>query len=300
MEEGEGSKPSAAQQAPDAPGSHGLAPQESAPDSESLLPQGGAPAPLTADSESAAGEFPSGGSFESREEKRSEPDTSTGPAEPTASGTADRLRSGAGFGESSRSEVEAADLTSRHVEDSSKTFQNSGQNSGRDSGGQSYTLREPSRRPHLAPRRPRRGRGRFRGRPQQGEEGRSTGGPTPSRSSNHQPLPISELLKEGQEIVVQIAKEPLGAKGARITSHIALPGRYLVYMPTIDHIGVSRKIGSEEERLRLRTIILENKGSATGGFIVRTAGAGCSEEEFKADLKFLTNIWNEIRGKAER
>jgi len=98
---------------------------------------------------------------------------------------------------------------------------------------------------------------------------------------------------------VQIAKEPLGTKGARITSHIALPGRYLVYMPTITHIGVSRKITSEEERLRLRNIILENKGSLTGGFIVRTAGEGRSEEEFKADLKFLSTLWNEIRARAE-
>ena len=115
---------------------------------------------------------------------------------------------------------------------------------------------------------------------------------------NHHPVQIAEVLKEGQEILVQIAKEPLGTKGARITSHVALPGRYLVYMPTIDHIGVSRKIASEEERLRLRNIILENKGSLTGGFIVRTAGQGRSEEEFKADLKFLSTLWAEIRAKS--
>jgi Rne/Rng family ribonuclease len=108
------------------------------------------------------------------------------------------------------------------------------------------------------------------------------------------------LLKEGQEIIVQIAKEPLGTKGARITSHIALPGRYVVYMPTISHIGVSRKIASEQERLRLRNIILENRGSLSGGFIVRTAGEGHSEEEIKADLKFLTTLWNDVRAKAER
>ena len=108
------------------------------------------------------------------------------------------------------------------------------------------------------------------------------------------------MLKEGQEIIVQIAKEPLGTKGARITSHVALPGRYLVYMPTISHIGVSRKIASEEERLRLRNIILEHKGSLTGGFIVRTAGQGRSLDEFKADLKFLSTLWNDIRSKADR
>ena len=85
---------------------------------------------------------------------------------------------------------------------------------------------------------------------------------------------ISDLLKEGQEIIVQIAKEPLGQKGARITSHIALPGRFLVYMPTVDHIGVSRKIPSDDERLRLKRILQGNRTGIPGGFIVRTAGEG--------------------------
>ena len=130
-----------------------------------------------------------------------------------------------------------------------------------------YTLREPHQRPRFAPRRGRRGR---RG---AGYQGRSESR-WESRPGNNQPVQISKLLKEGQEILVQISKEPLGTKGARITSHIALPGRYLVYMPTVEHIGVSRKISSEEERLRLRNVILEHKGSLTGGFIVRTAGQG--------------------------
>ncbi len=156
-----------------------------------------------------------------------------------------------------------------------------------------YTLREPRERSRFAPRRRRgrRGGARRGARPERHEV---------SRPGNHQPVQIADLLKEGQEIIVQIAKEPLGTKGARITSHIALPGRYLVYMPTINHIGVSRKIASEEERLRLRNIILENRGSLTGGFIVRTAGGGRSGEEFKADLKFLSTLWNEIKAKAER
>jgi ribonuclease G len=156
-----------------------------------------------------------------------------------------------------------------------------------------YTLREPHQRPRFAPRRGRRGR---RG---TGYQGRSEA-KRESRPGNNQPVQISKLLKEGQEILVQISKEPLGTKGARITSHIALPGRYLVYMPTVDHIGVSRKISSEEERLRLRNIILEHKGPLTGGFIVRTAGQGRDEEELKADLKFLSTLWNEIRSKTER
>src|ERR1035441_5253659 len=111
---------------------------------------------------------------------------------------------------------------------------------------------------------------------------------------------ISDLLKEGQEIIVQIAKEPLGTKGARITSHIALPGRFLVYMPTVDHIGVSRKIPSDDERLRLKRIMQNNRTGIPGGYIVRTAGDGRTEEELRADMMFLYNLWLDMRQKAER
>jgi len=115
------------------------------------------------------------------------------------------------------------------------------------------------------------------------------------------PLPsISELLKPGQEIIVQIAKEPLGQKGARITSHIALPGRYVVFMPSVDHLGVSRKIASDEERLRLKRILQAHRVGTTGGFIVRTAGEGRSEEDIAADMNFLYNLWLDIRQKAEK
>jgi len=114
------------------------------------------------------------------------------------------------------------------------------------------------------------------------------------------PLPsISELLKEGQEVVVQIAKEPLGQKGARITSHIALPGRFVVYMPTVDHIGVSRKVASEEERHRLRRILQTHRAGMPGGFIVRTAGESRSEQDIAQDMKFLHSLWLDIRQKAE-
>jgi Rne/Rng family ribonuclease len=119
-------------------------------------------------------------------------------------------------------------------------------------------------------------------------------------SSPAYPL-IGDLLKEGQEILVQIAKEPLGTKGARITSHIALPGRYLVYMPTVDHIGVSRKIESDEERQRLKRIIQENRrGNFPGGFIVRTAGQGKGEQEFKSDINFLYALWSEVKSRADK
>jgi ribonuclease G len=111
---------------------------------------------------------------------------------------------------------------------------------------------------------------------------------------------ISDLLREGQEIIVQIAKEPLGQKGARITSHIALPGRFLVYMPTVDHVGVSRKIPSDEERSRLKRILQTHRTGIPGGYIVRTAGEGHTEEELRADMMFLYNLWMDLRQKAER
>jgi ribonuclease E len=110
---------------------------------------------------------------------------------------------------------------------------------------------------------------------------------------------ISELLKPGQEILVQIAKEPIAKKGARITSHIALPGRFLVFMPTVNHTGVSRKIESDGERRRLKEILLSEKGEAAGGFIVRTAASGASEEELRSDLRFLLNLWADIKQRSE-
>jgi ribonuclease G len=114
---------------------------------------------------------------------------------------------------------------------------------------------------------------------------------------------ISDLLREGQEILVQIAKEPIARKGARITSHIALPGRYLVYMPTIEHLGVSRKIESSSERGRLRTLIQRIRQDTeipSGGFIVRTAGVGVSEEDLKNDAKYLVRTWLDVKKASEK
>lgn len=111
---------------------------------------------------------------------------------------------------------------------------------------------------------------------------------------------IADLLKPGQEIIVQIAKEPLGQKGARITSHVALPGRYVVFMPSVQHLGVSRKIASDEERQRLKRILQAHRTGASGGFIVRTAGEGVPEDEIAADMNFLYNQWLDIRQKAEK
>jgi Rne/Rng family ribonuclease len=147
-----------------------------------------------------------------------------------------------------------------------------------------YTQRAP---------RPRPGFDRQRG-------GRRGGGRRfPRRQSSQEVPKISDLLKEGQEILVQIAKEPIGKKGARITSHIALPGRFLVYMPTVNHTGVSRKIASDEERQRLKRIVVSERDNGQGGFIVRTAAQSASEEELRADIRFLKGLWNDIKTRAE-
>ncbi|MBI3814662.1 MAG: Rne/Rng family ribonuclease [Nitrospinae bacterium] len=114
-----------------------------------------------------------------------------------------------------------------------------------------------------------------------------------------QQLPIEELLQEGQEILVQVSKDPIGNKGARITSYISLPGRYLVFMPSVDHVGISRRIEDEAERKRLKKLLLELKPPGAG-FIVRTASEGKDREEFTADIEFLTKLWNDIKQKAEK
>ncbi len=155
----------------------------------------------------------------------------------------------------------------------------------------------------------RRGKGRDRERSagdrqngdrQNGDGRRSDRG---DRGPRPQQPTISDLLREGQEILVQIAKEPIAKKGARITSHIALPGRYLVYMPTIEHLGVSRKIESAGERSRLRGLIQRIRQDADipgGGFIVRTAGIGVAEEDLRNDAKYLAKMWAESKKGSEK
>ncbi|MBP1753111.1 MAG: RNAse [Geobacteraceae bacterium] len=126
------------------------------------------------------------------------------------------------------------------------------------------------------------------------------GGEDAEEGQHISPLhPIEELLQEGQEILVQVSKEPIGTKGARITSHISLPGRHLVYMPTVDHVGVSRRIENEVERERLKEIVERTKPPA-GGFIVRTVSEGKSEEDLLADMQYLTTLWEEIVKKNEK
>src|SRR4051812_7447034 len=109
---------------------------------------------------------------------------------------------------------------------------------------------------------------------------------------------IEDLLKEGQEIVVQVTKEPISTKGARTTRYVSLPGRHLVFMPTVDHIGISRRIASDKERRRLRDIV-ESMRPPGSGFIVRTVAEGISEKELKSDMEFLIKLWNEVVRRAE-
>lgn len=108
---------------------------------------------------------------------------------------------------------------------------------------------------------------------------------------------IQDLVKEGQEIIVQIARDPIGTKGARLTSHISLPGRFLVYMPTVNHVGVSRRIGDDKERRRLKDLLNKEKGEAPGGFIARTMCEGATVKELRQDMDYLIKLWNEIDSK---
>jgi ribonuclease G len=114
----------------------------------------------------------------------------------------------------------------------------------------------------------------------------------------HRRVPLEKQLSRDVEVLVQVAKDPLGTKGARVTSHISLPGRYMVFMPGTRHIGISRRIESEEERKRLKEIA-ESLLTEDGGFILRTASEGRSKREIQRDLRFLTILWRRLQKKAE-
>jgi ribonuclease G len=119
---------------------------------------------------------------------------------------------------------------------------------------------------------------------------------TPPERERRVITPIEDVLHKGQEILVQVSKEPLGTKGARITSFISLPGRYLVYMPQVNHLGVSRRIHDAAERDRLRQLV-RGVRPAGGGFIVRTVGEGRGEAEFSADIQFLVRLWQQVQAR---
>ena len=117
--------------------------------------------------------------------------------------------------------------------------------------------------------------------------------------------PIRDVIREGQELVVQVSKGPISTKGARVTSHISMPGRYVVYMPTVESIGVSKRIGGERERKRLKEVV-ESIKPPTGGVLVRTLGQGLTKKKLKADIGYLVRCWEttqeniEAKGKRRR
>jgi len=136
-----------------------------------------------------------------------------------------------------------------------------------------------------------------------GSEGNGDSNSSPRRSrgrngNGRQPPRIDTLLREGQEIVVQVAKEPIGSKGARITSHVSIAGRHIVLTPWAPRVGVSRRIDSDRERRRLREIVSRVR-PANLGFIIRTAGRGAREPDIEADVKYLTSVWDEIQLRRE-
>lgn len=107
---------------------------------------------------------------------------------------------------------------------------------------------------------------------------------------------IDVLIAEGQDVLVQIARSPIGSKGARLTSYVSIPGRFLVLMPTVDHIGISKRITDEEERLRLKNLVLSQRTQAHG-YIVRTAGEGLSEDKMRKEMEFLDNLWSDVQAR---
>ncbi len=135
---------------------------------------------------------------------------------------------------------------------------------------------------------------------QEGDEDNSLETVTPLRNRflKRSDINIEDLLQEGQEILVQVSKEPLGTKGARLTSHITLPGRHLVFMPTVDHIGISRRIEDEKERTRLKKIMQELR-PPRAGFIVRTVSERAPKEKLKSEMEFLTRLWTNIQARRE-
>src|SRR4051812_11812004 len=136
------------------------------------------------------------------------------------------------------------------------------------------------------------------GKPEDGAGG--GGGGRGGRWRRDEPVPrIEEALKKGQEILVQITKEPIGTKGPRVTTQVSLPGRYLVLMPGHDHIGVSRKIEERQERARLKTLIKEIRPKGSG-LIVRTVGADRGKKEFQSDIKYLEQLWTKIDKTSQR
>ncbi len=120
--------------------------------------------------------------------------------------------------------------------------------------------------------------------------------PAPEKNIEDRAYNIEDLIKEGQEILVQVSKAPIGTKGPRVTTHVSLPGRFLVFMPTSDHIGVSRRLEDESERNRLKELLTSIRKDKCG-YIVRTAAEGVQKDKIANEIGFLKKIWNNIRHK---
>jgi Rne/Rng family ribonuclease len=146
---------------------------------------------------------------------------------------------------------------------------------------------------------PREERGRSRGDRGRGGRHRERDTVADEKARTRKSTRIEDLLKVGQEVVVQISKDPIGTKGARLTSHISIPGRHLVFMPTVDHVGISRRISNEKERRRLREIVDRLRPPGTG-FIVRTVAENVPQAKLESDIRFLIEIWNQVVRRNER
>jgi len=163
----------------------------------------------------------------------------------------------------------------------------------------------PEQGERRAPRELRERQQQERGRDRDRDRGRNGHGKRDSREERERPprprkeVRIEDLLKVGQEVVVQISKDPIGSKGARLTSHISIPGRHLVFMPTVDHVGISRRISNEKERRRLRETVDRLRPPGTG-FIVRTVAENVPQAKLESDIRFLIEIWNQVVRKNEK
>jgi Rne/Rng family ribonuclease len=156
----------------------------------------------------------------------------------------------------------------------------------------------PSTPPVAGARRaPREERGRSRG--DRGGRHREDRGREDEKARVRKSARIEDLLKVGQEVVVQVSKDPIGTKGARLTSHVSIPGRHLVFMPTVDHVGISRRISNEKERRRLRDTVDRLRPPGTG-FIVRTVAENVPQAKLESDIRFLIEIWNQVVRRNER
>lgn len=159
--------------------------------------------------------------------------------------------------------------------------------------GQERNGAERGGRPQQQQSQPQRQNDRHGRRDRHGRHDRRGGRPS-MRSARSQP--ITEVVKEGDEVIVQISKEPIGTKGARVTSHVSLPGRYVVYLPTVEHVGISKRIGSSRERGRLREVV-EALKPKSGGLIVRTVAEGLTKKGLKADIGYLVKLWEDVSKK---